>query len=774
MKRSLYFIILISNFTYSQVNKPEHDPPLVINAYSEVLAFDKCKNEITINDPFLYKAGDTVLLIQMMGVVIDISNSASFGNIIDYKNAGNYEMNYIVSISANRIALRNKLTRGYDIPDGKVQLIRVPYIKVTNYVGEFTCMPWDGSKGGVLVLNCDTVDLKDDIDVSAKGFRRAVQDISSSLTCSENNYTYPSSDIRAAFKGESIATISSNISKGKGSPANGGGGGLSNNSGGGGGGNAGMGGFGGYQCDTCGSAPFDNRGVGGKALNYSTAVNKIFMGGGGGAGHAANISAPAPYEGTGGGIAIIIAENIRSSSLKILANGGDGITCNAPGCNDGMYGGGAGGTVVLFVTNIIDSLFVETKGGAGANVSSQVIPGGRVGPGGGGGGGLFFLNRNSMPGIVTHEASGGVNGTVYFDGKNPWGATSGTAGFALLNLPNPWDTELFKPNIDSVRLRDSVNYCNSIKLKGLGFTNSFPIASWQWYFGDGGTSIMQNSVHNYNAVGNYDVKLIVTDIKGCQDSTIKTINTAGSMFAEAGADTAYCASGQKTLALNGSGTGAYSWTPAAVLNNNTLQNPTATINTTTKFYLNVSNGTGCAAIDSVTITINQGPIVKAAKSNDLNCNKPFAQLNANGATTYTWLPAYALSNDRIANPIANPAITTTYYVFGKDTGICAGTDSIKVIADFKNHGIILPNSFTPDNNGINDCFGIKYYRDVKDFDFTIFNRYGTAVFKTSNPDECWDGKYKGKSAGIGSYVYIIKAKTLCGNVFIQDNLMLIR
>ena len=204
MKQFLSLLFLFSNLAYSQVNKPEHDPPIVINSYTEVLAYDICTNSFTVADAVSYNAGDTVLLIQMMGAVIDTSNTSAFGIVLDYKNAGNYEMNFIASVSGNKIALRNKLTRSYDIPEGKVQLIRVPYIKVTNYVGEFTCMSWDGSKGGVLVLNSDTVDLKDDIDVSGKGFRRAVQDISPSLTCSENNYTYPSSDIRAALKEKAL------------------------------------------------------------------------------------------------------------------------------------------------------------------------------------------------------------------------------------------------------------------------------------------------------------------------------------------------------------------------------------------------------------------------------------------------------------------------------------------------------------------------------------------------------------------------------------------
>ena len=89
MKRVFYFIILISNFAHSQVNRPDHDPPEIINYYTAVLAFDICTNSITVADASLYNPGDTVLMIQMKGAVIDTSNTPAFGTILDYGNAGN-------------------------------------------------------------------------------------------------------------------------------------------------------------------------------------------------------------------------------------------------------------------------------------------------------------------------------------------------------------------------------------------------------------------------------------------------------------------------------------------------------------------------------------------------------------------------------------------------------------------------------------------------------------------------------------------------------------
>jgi gliding motility-associated-like protein len=208
---------------------------------------------------------------------------------------------------------------------------------------------------------------------------------------------------------------------------------------------------------------------------------------------------------------------------------------------------------------------------------------------------------------------------------------------------------------------------------------------------------------------------------------------------------------------------------AAVIN--PVANPPVTISYTLNVYDNICKNDSSFPVNVIVLPL---PTVKATKSNDLNCNKPFARLQASGAQKYNWSPAYALSNDSIANPIANPAFTTTYYVYATDSTICVGTDSVTVIADFKNHGIILPNSFTPNNDGLNDCFGIQYYRDVQNLEFIIYNRYGNLVFKTNNAGACWDGNYKGKPASPGNYVYFIKAKTLCGEVMMKESIMLLR
>ena len=56
----------------------------------------------------------------------------------------------------------------------------------------------------------------------------------------------------------------------------------------------------------------------------------------------------------------------------------------------------------------------------------------------------------------------------------------------------------------------------------------------------------------------------------------------------------------------------------------------------------------------------------------------------------------------------------------------------------------------------------------------VYNRWGEEVFYTTNPDQCWDGMYKGVPAISGNYVYHVRAISLCGIVERKGNLALIR
>jgi gliding motility-associated-like protein len=174
-------------------------------------------------------------------------------------------------------------------------------------------------------------------------------------------------------------------------------------------------------------------------------------------------------------------------------------------------------------------------------------------------------------------------------------------------------------------------------------------------------------------------------------------------------------------------------------------------------------------------TVNPLPAVQAAKSNDLDCNRGSADLMASGAVNYTWSPATGLSNPHIANPVATPAGDMTYIVTGTDDHGCRNTDSIQVkVTTIREGENVMANAFTPNGDGNNDCFGIRYWGAVQSIQFDVYNRYGALVFHSTTPGACWDGRSGGQDQPAGTYVYFIHAVTQCGVINRKGTVTLIR
>jgi gliding motility-associated-like protein len=72
--------------------------------------------------------------------------------------------------------------------------------------------------------------------------------------------------------------------------------------------------------------------------------------------------------------------------------------------------------------------------------------------------------------------------------------------------------------------------------------------------------------------------------------------------------------------------------------------------------------------------------------------------------------------------------------------------------------VIIPNTFTPNGDGINDYWNVPVFQKNKYFTVNIFDRYGTLVFSSVGYGTPWDGTYNGKSLPVGTYYYIIDPK----------------
>lgn len=73
----------------------------------------------------------------------------------------------------------------------------------------------------------------------------------------------------------------------------------------------------------------------------------------------------------------------------------------------------------------------------------------------------------------------------------------------------------------------------------------------------------------------------------------------------------------------------------------------------------------------------------------------------------------------------------------------------------------IPNTFTPNGDGMNDTFGIAG-EGVHEFKMQIFNRWGQLIYESANANERWDGTFQGVKVPMGTYIYKVSAKGATG------------
>ena len=119
---------------------------------------------------------------------------------------------------------------------------------------------------------------------------------------------------------------------------------------------------------------------------------------------------------------------------------------------------------------------------------------------------------------------------------------------------------------------------------------------------------------------------------------------------------------------------------------------------------------------------------------------------------YRWEPAGLVSDPNIKNPTATVSETTTFTLTISTAEGCEGTDEVVVEID-PFCGIVPPNTFTPDGDGLNETWIIPALDQFPNNTMLIFNRWGTVVFEQDNytSGNAWDGG----DLPEGTYFYVI-------------------
>ncbi|MCP3931694.1 MAG: T9SS type B sorting domain-containing protein [Bacteroidetes bacterium] len=150
------------------------------------------------------------------------------------------------------------------------------------------------------------------------------------------------------------------------------------------------------------------------------------------------------------------------------------------------------------------------------------------------------------------------------------------------------------------------------------------------------------------------------------------------------------------------------------------------------------------------------------------------------ATDFSWNPTDGVISPSSGNTLIEPVNAGVLkYTVTMSDNICLASDTIRISvidpADLDCNQIFLPKAFTPNNDGLNETFGISNPFAVERLlAFEIFDRWGSRIFYTEDPFERWDGSFRGDPLNPGVFLYKMRYACKGEEKVIAGSLSLIR
>lgn len=287
---------------------------------------------------------------------------------------------------------------------------------------------------------------------------------------------------------------------------------------------------------------------------------------------------------------------------------------------------------------------------------------------------------------------------------------------------------------------------------------------YNWNFGlPGATSTQKNPVYTYTSTGSYAVTLQVISGSGCQSSLSKPITDMNPQplanFIFSPLQVCLGQSIDFTDKSNPLNQTIVSWKwNFDDGNTSSQQNPTYTYAKagTYNVSLHYNTSKGCVS-DTVEKQIIVDPIPVVDAGPDLfvlegGHKTLLATVTGSSNYTYVWSPTTWLSNPNVLQPVTSPRADIIYTLTVKSAGGCSASDIVAVkFVELP----VIPNAFSPNGDGINDVWGIKYLDSYPGSSISVFDRYGHQIYAGNGSSRLWDGTRNGKPIPVGVYYYII-------------------
>lgn len=308
-----------------------------------------------------------------------------------------------------------------------------------------------------------------------------------------------------------------------------------------------------------------------------------------------------------------------------------------------------------------------------------------------------------------------------------------------------------------------------VEFTDLSVTGSGQLTVWNWEFGDGEQSLLQDPDHTYGIPGDHPVKLFVRDINECEDSLVQNIPyfpvppliiiEPSSFIGCSPADIFF-----NNLSVPIDSTYDIVWdfgdgeTGSAISPTHRFEEPGVY-----SIHLDITSPIGCftSADFPNWITVRPGPSAAFTYTPEqLNTFQREVQFHDESENAVGWF--WNFSDESISfqqNPFhefRDTGVVQVMMVAYHENG-CADTAyaSLDIEPQVR---FFMPNAFTPNDDSKNDMFrGVGVVDGIQNFTMQIWNRWGELVFETDSPTGAWNGRKfnSGEELPTGVYVYVV-------------------
>ncbi len=297
---------------------------------------------------------------------------------------------------------------------------------------------------------------------------------------------------------------------------------------------------------------------------------------------------------------------------------------------------------------------------------------------------------------------------------------------------------------------------------------SVGLMTYLWDFGDANnksSSVLKDGVHNFYSKGSYTVKLIATSNNGCLDSTMKSFSgILDQPKAGFSSEDSLCIGDlmhfKDTSKSKDGIITKWFWDLGDKTIDNTQQ-LTHLYNSPGIYSISLytQSDLGCYS-DTVKKQMEIFAYPKVSAGPDLAVLDD-GQKNIQSSVTgrvikYNWTPSTFLSATNILRPvIIKPKENMYYYLEVTGRGGCISRDTVYIIS------LTLPkppNTFTPNGDGVNDTWEIKYLDQYPDCIVEIYTTTGQRIFSNKGYSKPWDGTLDGIQVPSGTYYFAIDPK----------------